>query len=312
MIKSLKFLLRCLLRLLYRVEVTGMEHYQEAGDRVLIVANHTSLLDCILLYAWLPETPTFAINTRIASKITSRFSQMFVDLFIMDPANPLSVKSMVKFLSQNKKAVIFPEGRVTTTGSLMKIYEGPGLIADKSGATVLPIAIDGAKFTPFSYLEKQGHIVWFPRIKLTILSPVKFDADDEIHGHDRRKLSATWMQDIMYLLTYSSFNHRTTIFAAMLNTAERFGKDRLILEDINREPISYKQLLTKAMILGRVIRKNTETDEHVGIMMPNVIGTSVTFLAVQYAARVPAMINFTGGIQTILRSCETGEIKTIY
>ena len=312
MIKSLKFLLRCLLRLLYRVEVTGMEHYQEAGDRVLIVANHTSLLDCILLYAWLPETPTFAINTRIASKITSRFSQMFVDLFIMDPANPLSVKSMVKFLSQDKKAVIFPEGRVTTTGSLMKIYEGPGLIADKSGATVLPIAIDGAKFTPFSYLEKQGHIVWFPRIKLTILSPVKFDADDEIHGHDRRKLSATWMQDIMYLLTYSSFNHRTTIFAAMLNAAERFGKDKLILEDINREPISYKQLLTKAMILGRVIRKNTETDEHVGIMMPNVIGTSVTFLAVQYAARVPAMINFTGGIQTILRSCETGKIKTIY
>ncbi|MCH8976763.1 MAG: AMP-binding protein, partial [Proteobacteria bacterium] len=281
-------------------------------DRVLIVANHTSLLDCILLYAWLPETPTFAINTRIASKITSRFSQMFVDLFIMDPANPLSVKSMVKFLSQDKKAVIFPEGRITTTGSLMKIYEGPGLIADKSGATVLPIAIDGAKFTPFSYLEKQGHIVWFPRIKLTILSPVKFDADDEIHGHDRRKLSATWMQDIMYLLTYSSFNHRTTIFAAMLNAAERFGKDRLILEDINREPISYKQLLTKAMILGRVIRKNTETDEHVGIMMPNVIGTSVTFLAVQYAARVPAMINFTGGIQTILRSCETGKIKTIY
>ena len=312
MIKLLKFLLRCLLRLLYRVEVTGMEHYQEAGDRVLIVANHTSLLDCILLYAWLPETPTFAINTRIASKITSRFSQMFVDLFIMDPANPLSVRSMVKFLSQDKKAVIFPEGRVTTTGSLMKIYEGPGLIAEKSGAAVLPIAIDGAKFTPFSYLEKQGHIVWFPRIKLTILPPVTIEIDENIQGHERRKHAATIMQDIMYLLTYSSFNHRTTIFAAMLNAAERYGKDRLILEDIKREPVSYKQLITKAMILGRVIRKNTETDEHVGIMMPNVIGTSVTFLAVQYAARVPAMINFTGGIQTILRSCETGKIKTIY
>ncbi len=312
MIKLLKFLLRCLLRLLYRVEVTGMEHYQEAGDRVLIVANHTSLLDCILLYAWLPETPTFAINTRIASKITSRFSQMFVDLFIMDPANPLSVRSMVKFLSQDKKAVIFPEGRITTTGSLMKIYEGPGLIADKSGATILPIAIDGAKFTPFSYLEKQGHIVWFPRIKLTILPPVTIEIDGNIQGHERRKHAATKMQDIMYLLTYSSFNHRTTIFAAMLNAAERYGKDRLILEDINREPVSYKQLITKAMILGRAIRKNTETDEHVGIMMPNVIGTSVTFLAVQYAARVPAMINFTGGTQAVLRSCETGKIKTIY
>jgi len=116
----------------------------------------------------------------------------------------------------------------------------------------------------------------------------------------------------MYLLTYSSFNHRTTIFAALLNAAQRYGKNRLVVEDINREPVSYKQLITKSMILGRVIRKNSELHEHIGIMMPNVIGTLVTFLAVQYVARVPAMINFTGGIQAILRSCETGKIKTIY
>jgi acyl-[acyl-carrier-protein]-phospholipid O-acyltransferase / long-chain-fatty-acid--[acyl-carrier-protein] ligase len=289
-----------------------MEHYQEAGERVLIVANHTSLLDGILLYAWLPETPTFAINTRVASKKTFQFSLKFVDLFVMDPANPLSVKSMVKFLSQDKKAVIFPEGRITTTGSLMKIYEGPGLIADKSGATVLPIAIDGAKFTPFSYLKKQGLIVWFPRITLTILPPVSFEIDENIQGHDRRKHAATMMQNIMYLLTYSSFNHRTTIFDAMLNAANRYGKNRLVVEDINREPVSYKQLITKAMILGSVLRKATEENEHVGIMMPNVIGTLVTFLATQYAMRVPAMINFTSGTQATLRACETGKIKTIY
>jgi acyl-[acyl-carrier-protein]-phospholipid O-acyltransferase/long-chain-fatty-acid--[acyl-carrier-protein] ligase len=312
MIKLLKFFLRCLLRLLYRVEVSGMEHHQEAGNRVLIVVNHTSLLDGILLYAWLPETPTFAINTRIAKKITSRFCQKFVDLFIMDPTNPLSVKSMVKFLSQDKKAVIFPEGRITTTGSLMKIYEGPGMIADKSGATVLPIAIDGAKFSPFSYLQKQGCIVWFPRITLTILPPMTIEIDDNIQGHERRKHAATIMQDIMYLLTYSSFNHRTTIFAAMLNAAERYGKNRPIVEDINREPASYKQLITKAMVLGSVLRKETDDDEHVGIMLPNVIATLVTFLAVQYAARVPAMINFTAGTQIILRSCKTGKINTIY
>jgi len=289
-----------------------MEHHHEAGDRVLIVVNHTSLLDGILLYAWLPETPTFAINTHIARKITSRFCQQFVNLFIMDPTNPLSVKSMVKFLSQDKKAVIFPEGRITTTGSLMKIYEGPGMIADKSGATVLPIAIDGAKFSPFSYLKKQGCIVWFPRITMTILPPVTIEIDENIQGHERRKHAATIMQDIMYLLTYSAFNHRTTIFAAMLNAAERYGKNRLIVDDINRKPVSYKQLITKAMVLGSILRKDTDEDEHVGIMLPNVIATLVTFLAVQYAARVPAMINFTAGTKVILRSCKTGKINRIY
>jgi acyl-[acyl-carrier-protein]-phospholipid O-acyltransferase/long-chain-fatty-acid--[acyl-carrier-protein] ligase len=98
----------------------------------------------------------------------------------------------------------------------------------------------------------------------------------------------------------------------MLNAAERYGKSRPIVEDINRKPVSYKQLITKAMVLGSVLRKETDEDEHVGIMLPNVIATLVTFLAVQYAARVPAMINFTAGTQVILRSCKTGKINTIY
>ncbi len=312
MVKFLKFLLRCLLRILYRVEVNGLEHYQSAGDRVLIVANHTSLLDGILLYAWLPGTPTFAINTHIAARKSFRYFLTFVDLFIMDPVNPLSVKSMVKFLSQNRKAVVFPEGRITTTGSLMKIYEGAGLIADKSGATVLPVAIDGAIFPPFSYSQKQERIIWFPQITLTILPPEKFEIDKNIHGHKRRKRAAIMMQDIMYLLIYSAFNHRTTIFTAMLGAVNRYGKNTLIAEDINREPVSYKQLITRAMIVGDIIRKDTEAGEYLGIMLPNITATLVTFLAMQYSARVPAMIGFTSGTQAIISACKTGKIKTIY
>ena len=132
MIKLAKYFLRLLLRLCYSVRVTGLEHYEQAGKRVLIVANHTSLLDGILLYAWLPETPTFAINTEISERASFKLFLRFVDLFKMDPMNPLSIKSMVKFIKEDRKAVIFPEGRITITGTLMKVYEGPGLIADKS------------------------------------------------------------------------------------------------------------------------------------------------------------------------------------
>ncbi len=311
-IRFLKFLLRCLLRLLYRVQVDGMQHYHEAGDKVLIVANHTSLLDGALLYAWLPMTPTFAINTRIAEKKFFHPFLKFVDLFIMDPTNPLSIKSMIRFINANNKAVIFPEGRITMTGTLMKVYEGPGLIADKSGASVLPIAIEGAQYSPLSYMRGNGRIVTFPKISLTVLPPRKISIDPSVHGHVRRQAAAMKMQDIMYELIYRSYNHRTNLFSAFLEARSKFGKDSVIVEDINREPATYQQITLKTLVLAGLLKQDTEKGDHVGVLLPNVVAMPVIFLALQYLQRVPAMLNFTAGVQNIIRACETGGMKTVY
>lgn len=312
MIKFAKFLLRGLLRLLYKVEVTGLENYHKAGNRVLIVANHTSLLDGMLLYAWLPETPTFAINTQIAQKKHFQFFLKFVDLFVMDPTSPLSIKSMIKFLKQDRKAVIFPEGRITVTGSLMKIYEGPALVANKVDAMILPVAIDGAQFSPLSYMKGRGRIVRFPKITMTVLPPEKISIAPDISSHDKRKAAALQLQDIMFKLKYSSFNHRTTVFDALIHAAERYGKKLQVVEDINRESLNYKQIITRAVILGNYISKTTVKAEHIGILLPNVNGIVITFMALQYSGRIPAMLNFTVGLQVLLQACNTGKIKTIY
>lgn len=307
-----KFCLRSLLRLLYGVKVHGMAHYHEAGERVLIVANHTSLLDGILLYAWLPETPTFAINTLIAGKKFFKPFLVFVDLFIMDQTNPLSVKAMIKFIKEDRKAVIFPEGRITTTGILMKIYEGPGMIADKAEAMVLPVAIDGGQITPFSYMHGRGHIAWFPRITIKVLAPERITLNPELNGHARRKAAAMTMQKLMYKLYFSTYDYRKTLFAALLEASSRYGKRQIILEDINREPVNYKQLLTRVFILARLLRKDTGLNEHVGLLLPNIATTVVGFMALQCLGRVTAMLNYTAGEQALLRACATGGIKTVY
>ena len=305
----LKFLLRCLLRVLYRVEVTGMEHYRQAGKRVLIVANHISLLDGILLYAWLPDTPRFAINTQVARRRQFRPFLYFADLYTMDPTSPLSVKSMVRFLQQDKKAVIFPEGRITTTGSLMKIYEGPGLIADRSGAAVLPIAIDGPQYTRYGYLGESRR---FPKTRLKILPPEKIEIDASIQGQGRRKIAAKLMQDLMNRLSFACFDYDRTVLDAILGASRAFGRNRIVLEDIKREPLTYGQLITRTFVLGGALRGDTRPGEYVGVLMPNVAAGVVTYLALQYLERVPAVLNYTTGLQVLLKACETASIKTVY
>jgi len=311
MIRTIKWLLRGVLRILYRVDCSGLEHYRAAGNRVLIVANHTSLLDGVLLYAWLPETPTFAINTDIARRKRFRFFLRFVNLFIMDPTSPLSVKSLIRHLRQDKKAVIFPEGRITTTGALMKIYEGPGLVADKAGAMVLPIGIEGPQFSPSSYPKGKGLIRWFPRITIRILPARRIQIDGSLQGHARRRAAALKLQDIMYELCMSTYDDRKTVFEAFLQAVQRNGRSQNILEDIQREPLSYDQLLLRTMLLGNLLSRRTGPDEHVGILLPNTTALAVSFLALQYIGRVPAMLNFTAGANGLLRACNTGNIKRV-
>ncbi len=312
MTRLFKFFVRLLLRLLYRVEVTGMENYSKAGDRVLIIANHTSLLDGVLLYAWLPETPTFAINTKIAAKKSFRPFLSFVQLFEMDAQNPLSIKSMIKFIKQDKKAVIFPEGRITVTGSLMKIYEGPGLIADKSNAMILPISIEGAQYSRLSYMKGRGHVFWFPKVTMKVLPPEQIKVSPKLAGHDRRKATARELQDLMYKLAYSKTNQRTTLFSTLVDSQNRFGNKLEILEDIKRETLNFKQLILRSILISSLIKKQTQAGDHIGVLMPNVNAMPVVFFALQFIGRIPAMLNYTSGTLAIKRACETAQIKTIY
>ncbi len=307
-----KFLLRGLLRLLYGVRVYGMEHYHATGKRVLIVANHVSLLDGVLLYAWLPETPTFAINTQIATRPLFRPFLHFVDLFILDPTKPLALKSMVRFIRTDKKAVVFPEGRITVTGIPMKVYEGPGLIADRADAQVLPIAIHGAQDTPFSYLKGQGRTHWFPRISLVVYPPERLQTDPSTPGHERRKAAGLAMQKILFNLFYGSFDARRTLFSAVLDNLQRLPQRQPLLEDSNREPLTPHMFLVRILILARVIRQQSVSGENIGVLLPNVLATPVVFMALQYLGRIPAMLNYTAGGHALLQACRAGGLRRVY
>ncbi len=164
-----------LLKFFFRVEITGMEHYHAAGDRVLIIANHQSYLDPPLLAAFLPEKPAYAINIYQADKWYLRWADKLVTLYRLDPSKPMSMKRLIQDLRHGTKVVLFPEGRITTSGGIMKIYEGTGLIIEKTGATVLPVRIDGAEYSKASRLSRKVTQRWFPKIRLTILPPVPFE-----------------------------------------------------------------------------------------------------------------------------------------
>ena len=308
----LKILLRSLLSLFYRVEIKGLEHYHAAGKRVLIVANHTSFLDGLLLGTFLPDRVSFAINTQISRMWFSRMIKPLVNLFVMDPTNPLSLKSLIRYMQQDNKVVIFPEGRITVTGALMKIYNGPGLVADRSGATVLPVRIDGAQYTPFSRLRGRVRLRWFPKITLTILPARTIRAPEDVRGRARRKFAGQALTHIMTDMMFATSNYRRTIMEGVIDAQRINGPDHLIVEDIERRPLNYRQVLTRAFIIGNKIRPHTARGDYVGVLLPNAIGTVLVFLGLQIHGRIPAMLNFSSGAKGMLNACNIAKIRIVY
>ena len=308
----LKIILRTLLRLFYRVEVSGLEHFKATGKRTLIVANHTSFLDAVLMAVFLPGNFSFAIHTRIVNRWYMKPFKSMVKLFIMDPTNPFSLKSLIQYMKEDNNVVIFPEGRITVTGSLMKIYNGPGLVADRADAQVLPIRIDGAQYTPFSRLRGRIQLRWFPKVTLTILPPRAIKAPAEVRGRARRKYAGQVLSDIMSEMMFATTNYQRTLFQSILDAQRVHGRKHLIVDDIQREPLSYEKLIMRSLILGKALSRDTQKGEAAGILLPNTSNTVVTFLALQAYARVPAMLNFTIGYKGMLSACETARIKTVY
>lgn len=306
-----KRLIRWVLKTLFRVEVKGREHLKAFDERTLVVANHTSFLDAVLLYAYLPVSATFAINTYIARSWIGRLAARFGNVFAMDPANPFSIRALIRRVQQGDCVVIFPEGRITVTGALMKVYSGPGLVADKSGATVLPVRIDGAQYSPFSRLRGRVRIRWFPKITLNVQPPRRLEVDAQYRGRQRREQAGRQLADLMTELMYETSDQEQSLVERLLEARHIHGGSHVVVEDINRTPLNYNSLITRSVVLGHKLMKQCGAEEHVGVLLPGTLAAVATFWGLQFNGRVPAMLNYTIGASGMISACETARLNTV-
>jgi acyl-[acyl-carrier-protein]-phospholipid O-acyltransferase/long-chain-fatty-acid--[acyl-carrier-protein] ligase len=312
---ALRLLARLVLRLAYRVEVRGLEHLVAAGGRVVIVPNHVSYLDGPLIAAFLPGYPIFAIDTAQAARWWVRPLLAGADVFAMDPMRPMATKSLVHAVRAGRQCVIFPEGRLNVTGgALMKVYDGPALIADKGEAPVLPVRIDGVEFTPFSRLAGRlgGRLRrrWFPRITITLYPPRRLAIRAELRGRARRQRAGLLLYDAMSEMM-ARRSDAPDLFGAILAARRAHGGGHPIVADPTAGPLDYNRVLRASVMLGRRLARNAAPGEAVGVMLPSSVGAALAFLGLQAIGRVPAMLNHTAGVDTVLSACRTAQLRTV-
>lgn len=303
---------RWLLRLLYRVEVRGEENYRRAGARRVIIANHTSFLDAALLTAFLPERPTFAINTAIARRWWVRPFLWMARVHPLDPTKPMAIKILTEVARSGTPVVIFPEGRLTVTGALMKVYEGPGLIADKADADLIPIQIDGATRTPFSRLRGKVRQRWFTKITLTILPPRKFHPPESLRGRAARQYMARELYEILAGINVATAETGCTLFEALLDAGATHGRGFAVIDDLRFSPFTYRKLTAASLLLGPKLCRDTRAGDPIGLLIANSTAAITAFFAVQSSGRVCAMLNYSAGPANLASACRTAGVRVAW
>ena len=302
-----------LFRTLLRLEVHGEENLPAPGTRAVIAPNHISLLDAPILHATMPGHTTYAVDNAMSQRSWIAPFLRYVNWHGIDPTRPMGMRDLINGVKGGEQLVIFPEGRLTTTGSLMKVYDGTALIADKADAWVIPVRIEGPQRAKnWSYLRpSQIAKAWFPKTTLTILPAVKLNVDPALRGKVRRVAAGAAMQDIMTNAAVMTSPYETTLFQAVGTARTLYETTTPIVEDPLGTKLSYKKLIVGAQVLGAKIAAMSEPGEAVGVLLPNSAGVAVTFFALQSIGRVAAMLNFSAGPANVISACRTAKVKTV-
>jgi acyl-[acyl-carrier-protein]-phospholipid O-acyltransferase / long-chain-fatty-acid--[acyl-carrier-protein] ligase len=111
--------------------------------------------------------------------------------------------------------------------------------------------------------------------------------------------------------TFDARDADRSLFSALVDARDEFGAKKSILEDQNRQPLSYTDLIRGSFALGRKIAALTEAGENVGVLLPSSSGAVVTFFGLHAFGRVPTMLNFTSGLRNLRAACKLAGVKTV-
>ncbi|HEY8067482.1 MAG TPA: MFS transporter [Burkholderiales bacterium] len=178
----MRFIVWMLIHSVYRLEKSGVERIPDEGAAV-IVCNHVSYVDALVIAAACPRPVRFVMDHRIfklpilsfvfRTSRTIPIASAKEDPEMMERA----FAEVAKALREGDLVAIFPEGRITDTGELYPFRPGIKRILDATPVPVVPMALRGLWGSFFSRkggaaMSKPARFVPFRRIALAVDAPV--------------------------------------------------------------------------------------------------------------------------------------------
>lgn len=155
---------RYLHRPAYRLRVEGAHRVPESGP-VVLVANHSSLVEPQLIFGMLPRRSVFLVKEELFTGpigwCLRRIGQVPVRRNAPDRT---SLHALVTVLADGGLVAVFPEG-TRGDGDVALAQRGAAWLVRSAGAVVLPVAVRGTRRPPGTRFR------WRPRVTVRVGEP---------------------------------------------------------------------------------------------------------------------------------------------
>lgn len=306
----MRMAVRPFLALFYRKRVIGLENLPEEGG-CLLVSNHVSFIDGILILWALPRNVRFIVD---GGNFGSKISKWIADAFgtIMMTASPKSIARALKAGREGLKTGdivgLFPEGTITRTGQLQAFKGGMRKVLQGTEAPVVPVYLDGMWGSLFSFSGGKFFFKWPDkfrrRVTVYVGEPVPHDTPIELIRSRVHQLSARAEKD--------NRNEYPTMARAIIR-AWRKRSGKLQVADSTGASLKGREALTKALALRRCLSREvfSRDEKNIGVLLPPSVGGVLTNVALALDRRVTANLNYTVSSDVINHCIEEAEIKHV-
>ncbi len=307
----MKTLLRWVLRCLFRFRGYNEAVLKTPGP-VLLVPNHTSWFDWLLVGVLLDSDWKFVVSS-VSAQTSWLHRKIMLNrrTFPIDTHSPYAAKRMAGYLQTNGRLVLFAEGRLSRTGSLMKLFDGTGFLLHKTTAKVITCYLRGANRLACS--PNSCRRQWFPTVTAHFSELLTPPQPEHASTHDARLQLTGWLRDRMVEQQFNvEMESGPRDVPSAIAAAARNHPSLVVLEDVTAQPLTFRRLLVGADLLAGPLRAALAPDAtRAGILLPNANALPVTLLSLWRIGRVPAILNYSTSPATMLACCQLAGLKQI-
>jgi acyl-[acyl-carrier-protein]-phospholipid O-acyltransferase/long-chain-fatty-acid--[acyl-carrier-protein] ligase len=248
---------------------------------MVIYTNNGGWPEVLLMHFLLPADIVFFLPSGFADNCGIVTSGRRI---IATPGmGPSQVKQMINLLREGKKVLLFPGKE-----QIFNLSRLVALLSYKTGAVARPIFVD--------VRNKAGRLKVGEEVGAAVYNP--------------SAAAYKFYDGLQSALFWARHQEQANLFDQLLVARRKFGAGKIVAEDFNGS-IDYRKLIIGSYILGGKFRELCGNEERVGTLLPTAAGHFITFFALCYLGKTPAILNFSSGAATVSECAELAEVKCI-